>query len=1150
MIGMSGLLDENYIQLVDAIAKDAAESANELLNHLPNLQKKNLNSLEFQNQKNDSSFSGHSSGSVQSCSLGSLSSGVCPGVDDLQTIISQLHPSLAFPIRLCGAQLLASFSVGDLLADEFWSLSKAAMQAALLDSDTQIALIALQIYARAFKLAPPYMVPEVYISYTKQLHQSFQNGPELKLNMGLDIRDPRVELRVKQFMAHLPSFWFRFPENVFNNVMNSTVQLLKTASNHNQITALHFLAIVDPQCMWYEKWMMSDLGRKQITISMDRGNLISFLVNHFIQYSSILNSKNTNTGLEVSGNDLLVEDVDQNEDGDTTNLVTPADIEYLHFLHVTMMISRLLMCSYGRNCFPVKIDATKSPNSTLQDTLEESESISVAGFLHILVRHISSKGRLTADTLPEDPHLTFFRMPRVVSRIIRDLAGADFPCRVELLQEKYLNEILFPIQQALRKDYTLSDETTLLAIAETLSYIASADLGRKFILRGESDFQQTLYKLIPNDSKKSNDTLDTIVKLVQLGCGSKNKFSKQLLGGYIFFLRQFYRTCEGLLWLSKYNLHSTLAKARKESDGQDTDWDNLLIDNLLNFGATPKGVVLLNESGSMDTCVSYMFNRYQNNLQVSKCEKFGYGTLVSQISTTRPGFKALWEANWIHAVLNDIWAVLECDKPFDTPSLDIDDHSTGKTIANLMKLLTTFPALSKCLELEENSDKGRGTVTDFFMSTILIDLGEETQLISFDESRQAGLRILKHVVSSLDSLILLQVKFAYQESLYQQINDSYLKIVLCNHIMIASLTMGGPNERMLPPAKITRPDELDGFIYSGSTIPENVYIYKPASKTTLVGIAEIDECTTIDDLQCAFNNFLEKSSTLPFEIGQRIIKTVLKITSTPNASTLELGWTKIKARHSTAKKNTEVLDNYQRLGTLMVARYANILLDSKSQSKLKEDLSKVLLYAESLQPDVNSKQFSGFDWFTATIYLIFGGNTDDVNEALKILSEKLPSIYLWPQFSISCMTFITLDNQIASVIPTICHWVEAIIEVELPKVSSAYTLSGCTPTQMVQQWVRELFWNFLDFSEIQNFVLTCMLYGVDYQVYFCVALIRHCKELLLAAARDEAFIHTIHDPKLSLGFKTVDYLPFMHQLKERHRDMVLKDLISIASQLK
>ncbi|KAJ3324109.1 hypothetical protein HDV06_000650 [Boothiomyces sp. JEL0866] len=1137
------LSSTQYIQLVDSIAKDAAESANELLNHLPNLQKKNLNSLEFQNQKNDSSFSGHSSSSIQSCSLGSLSSGVCPGIDDLQTIISQLHPSLAFPIRLSGAQLLASFSVGDLLADEFWNLSKSAMQAALLDSDTQIALIALQIYARAFKLAPPYMVPEVYLSYTKQLHQSFQHTPELKLNMGLDIRDPRVELRVKQFrllsqfMAHLPSLWFRFPENVFNNVMNSTVQLLKTSSTLNQITALHFLAIVDPQCMWYEKWMMSDLGRKQIINSMDRGNLIPFLVNHFIQYSLILNSKNANITVEVSGNDLLVEDVDQNEDGDTSNLVTPTDIEYLHFLHITMIISRLLMCSYGRNCFPVKIGEFKNLNAAYPDCLEDSDNLSAAGFLHILVRHISSKGRLTSDTFPEDPHLAFFRMPRVISRIIRDLAGADFPCRVELLQDKYLNELLLPIQQALRKDYSVKDETTLLAIAETLSYIASADLGRKFILRGENNFQCSQYKLTASYDKKSNDTLDTIVKLVQLGCSSKSKISKPVLGGYIFFLRQFYRTCEGLLWLSKYNLHSTLAKARKESDGQDGEWDNLLIDNLLNFGATPKGVVLLNDSGSMDTCVSYMFNRYQNNLQVSKCEKFGYGTLVSQISTTRPGLKALWETNWIHSVINDIWSVLECDKPFDTPILDIDDHSTGKTIANLMKLLTTFPALSKCLALEENGDQGRGTVTNFFLSTILIDQSDETQLISFEESRQLGLRILKHITASLDSLIHLQVKFAFQESIYQQINDSYSgteedsefiideNSVLCNHIMVSSLTMGGPNERRLPPAQISDPKEIDGFIYSGSSIPENVYIYKAVAKTTQIGMATIDDCTTITDLQSAFNNFLDKSSTLPFEIAQRIIRNLLNLVATPTPSILELGWSKIKTKINTVKKVADFNIENREFGPTPIS-----WVDY-------DEITKVLLHADSLQPASTTKEFTGFDWFASTIFLIFEGNADESNKILKSFSERLPSIYLWPQFSVSYMNTISTANQIASIIPTICHWVEAIIEVELPKVSSAFTLSGCTPTQMVQQWVRELFWNFLDFSEIQNFVLTCLLYGIDYQVYYCVALIRHCKELLLAAARDEVFIHTIHDPKLSVGFKTADYLPFMNQLKERHREM-------------
>ncbi|KAJ3276613.1 hypothetical protein HDV01_004146 [Terramyces sp. JEL0728] len=1093
------LSSSQYLQLVDSIAKDAAESANELLNHLPNMQKKNINSLEY--QKNDSSISGLSSSSVQSCSLGSLSSGVCPGVDDLQTIVAQLHPSLAFPIRLSGAQLLASFSVGDLLADEFWNLSKAAMQVALLDSDTQIALIALQIYARAFKLAPPYMIPEVYLSYTKQLLQSFQNGPELKLNMGLDIRDPRVELRVKQ--------------------------LLKPTVNPNQITALYFLAVVDPQCTWYEKWMMSDLGRMQIIQSMESGNLIPFLVSHFIQYSSITNSKNGNISAEVSTNDLLVEDVDQNDDGDTSNLVTPTDLEYLHFLHITMMISRLLMCTYGRKCFPVKIGDRKNTSSVDSNCLEDSESVSAGRFLQILVRHISSKGRLTADTPPEDSHLAFFRMPRVISRIIRDLAGADFPCKVKLLQDKYLVELLVPIQQALQKDASVKDETTLLAIAETLSHIATADFGRKFILRGENDYQSSQFKFMANYDKTSNNVLDTIVNLVQTVCNSKPKFSKQVLGGYIFFLRQFYRTCEGLLWLSKYQLHLTLAKARKHLDDQDRDWDNLLIDNLLNFGATPKGVVLLNDSGSMDTCVSYMFNRYQNNLQVSKCEKFGYGTLVSQISTTGPGLKALWETNWIHSIINDIWSVLECDKPFDSPILDIDDHSTGKTIANLMKLLTTFPALSKCLELEVNSDKGRGTVSNFFLSTILVDLSEEPELISFEESRQIGLRLLKHVMSNDDS-----PTFIIDEN-----------SVLCNHIMVDSLTIGGPNERRLPPVTISDPKELERFIYAGSAIPESVYIYQPIPKSTqITSMSIIDNCSNFVDLQTVYRNLLETTGALPFEIAQRIIKTLMDFVSVPSSKSTLLGWSKIKVSPTATSIKTGPLDKHQALGVTIVARYANLLLGDKAPSQLKDEIAKVVLFSQALQPEPQTKEFTGFDWFASSIFLIFEGNSEAANSTLQSFSEKLPALYLWPQFSISYMNTVSASHQIASVVPTICHWVEAIIEVELPKVSSAFTLSGCTPTQMVQQWIRELFWNFLDFSEIQNFILTCLLYGIDYQVYFCVALIRHCKELLLAAARDEVFIHKIHDPKLSLGFKTSNYLTFMNQLQERHRDMVLRDL--------
>ena len=69
-----------------------------------------------------------------------------------------------------------------------------------------------------------------------------------------------------------------------------------------------------------------------------------------------------------------------------------------------------------------------------------------------------------------------------------------------------------------------------------------------------------------------------------------------------------------------------------------------LIDNLLNYTSTPKGVLLVQQTGAIDECAQYMNSRYQQNLQVSKIEKFGYGVMVTQIASTAPGILALENA--------------------------------------------------------------------------------------------------------------------------------------------------------------------------------------------------------------------------------------------------------------------------------------------------------------------------------------------------------------------------------------------------------------------------------------------------------------------------------------------------------------------------
>lgn len=46
-------------------------------------------------------------------------------------------------------------------------------------------------------------------------------------------------------------------------------------------------------------------------------------------------------------------------------------------------------------------------------------------------------------------------------------------------------------------------------------------------------------------------------------------------------------------------------------------WEETLLDNLLNFAATPKGVLLLQQTGAINECVSHMFSRFTKKLQVT-----------------------------------------------------------------------------------------------------------------------------------------------------------------------------------------------------------------------------------------------------------------------------------------------------------------------------------------------------------------------------------------------------------------------------------------------------------------------------------------------------------------------------------------------------
>ena len=57
--------------------------------------------------------------------------------------------------------------------------------------------------------------------------------------------------------------------------------------------------------------------------------------------------------------------------------------------------------------------------------------------------------------------------------------------------------------------------------------------------------------------------------------------------------------------------------------------------------------------------------------------------------------------------------------------------------------------------------------------------------------------------------------------------------------------------------------------------------------------------------------------------------------------------------------------------------------------------------------------------------------------------------------------------------------------------------------QMCVQWLGQCFWNYLDWPEICHYVCTCVVLGPDYQVYMCIAVLKHLQPDILLHAQTQ-----------------------------------------------
>ncbi|NXW35157.1 BROMI protein, partial [Phaetusa simplex] len=535
--------------------------------------------------------------------------------EQLQLLVERLDPIQPKEVRQEAVQTLCFAPPSDILNSESWPNLRKHLTMSLSDPDATFSEKILRFYAKTFSSSPFNMTREVYTSLAKHLELYFLSGEySLRISAGLDVSNTDINRLLKkvrllnEYQKEAPSSWIRHPEKYMEEVVESTLSLLsvKHESNHavspDFLSPVYFLALLDIKAVWFKKWTHAYYSRTVVLRLLEKKykSLINAAVQQCLDYFEFCKAavnKNSRVG-----------DFSQQHCSDKQKFsYTGSELQYVYFVHSLCLLGRLLIYKQGRNLFPVQLKNKK-------------DSVSITDLLVLFTQLIYYSPRYpkTALTMHTDSYSPASLVMEIL-QVFCDQTG----CAAECLYKDavYINCL----------------ETTLIDVADILARIAAVEDGLSLLLYGENektareDSPAAVHVIVQFTKKLLHDDISLL---------SGSEILPVVKGAFIFVCRQMYRTCEGLQMLIPYGLHESIGEAWKKTSllservptpvtAMDLTssislgsknillWEETLLDALLNFSATPKGLFLLHSTGAMNDCVNYMFSSLSKKIQVS-----------------------------------------------------------------------------------------------------------------------------------------------------------------------------------------------------------------------------------------------------------------------------------------------------------------------------------------------------------------------------------------------------------------------------------------------------------------------------------------------------------------------------------------------------
>jgi hypothetical protein len=195
--------------------------------------------------------------------------------------------------------------------------------------------------------------------------------------------------------------------------------------------------------------------------------------------------------------------------------------------------------------------------------------------------------------------------------------------------------------------------------------------------------------------------------------------------------------------------------------------------------------------------------------------------------------------------------------------------------------------------------------------------------------------------------------------------------------------------------------------------------------------------------------------------------------------------------------------------------------------------AKQLIYSITTGDSDSANEALCVDWFAVCMNSLAGGNCMALAEFLESLKTMPGIMYLWPR----------LHPNMASrkrYLLTLAASVHDVLGKECPEVARALEeVCQCPTWSFIPTWMQQNMMGIVSFADALYILHTSMVHGVDYLVYYAVAVLRHSQGTIVEAAAASQLLHpSMMRETHSFCAKTSD--DFVHGLCKKYRGLVLE----------